>query len=178
MVDKVTRILNAVETNEQKRYPTEFTCSNGVVLKLKPVSSSAVAEAQSKDPQPKVPQWYNEDKDRMEENPVHPDYFASLQKWRQDQGTIMIRVCLLLGSEVISIPDDVLKLEDDKWIEKYEDLGIAVAHSGNARYVDWLRFYILSNDDDLTELTVAIQRAGSKVPEGAVDVAADSFRNN
>lgn len=170
-------ILNSIPTAD-KLYPDTFQCSNGVVLKVKPVSSSLVVAAQRRHPRPTVPKWYNEDRQREEENPLHPDYIAAVRQWDIHQGTIAIHASLLLGTEIKVIPDGFPRPEDETWAELVKETGVDVADGKNARYVDWLRYYVLAANEDLQGVMAAIENVGTRIPEDEVDAAAESFRNN
>jgi len=92
-----------------------YTLSSGVRTRLLSVSPGLISDVQSRVKFPDVPQFYYDDKDRMDENPNHPVYLAELQRAREEQGMAALRAMCMFGFELVDgLP------EDDIWIRKLE----------------------------------------------------------
>jgi len=92
-----------------------YTLSSGARVRLLSVSPGLISDVQSRIKFPEVPQFYNDDKDRMEENPNHPVYLAEVQRAREEQGMAALRAMCMFGFELV---DGLPK--DDTWIRKLE----------------------------------------------------------
>jgi len=92
-----------------------YTLSSGVRARLLSVSPGLISDVQSRVKFPDVPQFYNADKDRMEENPNHPVYLAEVQRAREEQGMAALRAMCMFGFGLVDgLP------EDDSWIRRLE----------------------------------------------------------
>ena len=169
----------AASIDSDKKAPRVFTTSNGVNLRLRPVSPFLIMAAQKQIVEPEVPHWYNQDKAREEYNDNDPNYVKALADYKVKQSEIVNDTLLANGVTVVQpLPDDVYPLESDEWAEGIRFLGIDVPDSGLARRVCWLRYHVLGDVEDLTGLMIAITSAGGIVTEEAVEAAADSFRGD
>lgn len=158
--------------------PRVYVTSDGVRLTVKPVPALLVQDAQRALKKPKPPMWHNEQKNRDEPNPNHPDYLSEVAEYEEKLSDRATDTLLLRGLAVMEpLPDDVLPINSDGWIEELEYLGIEVPTNGFGRRLAWLKYYILSNNDDLLNVTKEIGVAGGIVTEEAVDKAIDSFRS-
>ena len=155
--------------------PSIWSSSNGIKFRLKRVSRMVISDAGRKIKDPKVPRMMNEDKGREEENPNHPDYIAELADVNYRRGMLAIDVYLALGTVVIECPEGVSLFESSEWQEDLELFGIDVPATGKARYVAWLKYYALS-DDDLTALTLVTMRQGGATLEEDVTNAQAGFQ--
>jgi hypothetical protein len=118
-----------------------------------------------------------EDKGREEENPNDPDYKQALLDVSWKRGETVIAVYLTVGTSIISMPDTMEPMESSNWLETLAFLGVEVPDSKRARYLAWLKFYVLS-DDDLTKLTQAVMRYSGVTLEVDVQEAQASFRSD
>lgn len=183
MDPELASALNAVDTDETpKTYPTEFTTQvTGVRLKLRPVPSHLMAAAIRGVKKPEIPKWHNPDRNRDEPNPLDPQYLEDIEDWESRRG-LMTSYCLLsMGTEpIMPLPEGVHAPDSKEWSAPFiEELHVEIPKSGRARYVEWLRLYVLASDQDFNDLLEAIQRAGFKMPtEQAVLDAAESFRDS
>lgn len=155
--------------------PDEFTARNGLVLKLKKVNRLVVVEAGRKIPMPAVPRFFNEDKGREEENPSHPDYIEAVREANYNRGMMAVSVYLTLGTEIKSLPKELELPESLEWSQTMEELGIPIPGASKPRYVAWLKYYAL-DDDELTELTNKSMRFSGITLEEDVKEAQESFR--
>lgn len=160
------------------KYPDTFTTTNGVTLKLRAVPSHLSAAAQRAVVRPEVPTWYNPDRQRDEPNPLDPGYQDSLDDYQQRLGLVSSYCHLSMGTDVTGkLPEGIVPTDSTEWSDRLRDeLQVGVPEKGRARYVEWLRMYVLS-DPDFLDLIEAITNVGKYMPtEDAVATAAESFR--
>ena len=92
-----------------------YALSSGARVRLLSVSPGLISDVQSRVRFPEVPQFYNADKDRMEENPNHPAYLEERQRVNEEKGMAALRAMCMFGFELVDgLP------EDDTWIRKLE----------------------------------------------------------
>jgi hypothetical protein len=151
--------------------------SKGVQIRVQAIPNMMMAEARRKIKPPKVPTYYNADKDVQEENPNDPEYIANMQEYNTRVGTMGATAMLAFGTEIVgSLPADVQPVESQGWSDDlHEILDVDVPAGGKGRYAAWLRLYVLS-DQDLTDVMTAVGRASGIVREAEVEEAQDSFR--
>jgi hypothetical protein len=152
------------------------TLSNGVSFKLKAVSGLLIRRAVTQVPKPEVPMWFNEDRGRDEPNPNHPDYLAELERYDETTGMAAMNVMFLVGTKVVHpLPPDIPALEDAGWLDELNYLGIDAKTDGPGRYLDWLKYVVLSSPEDMVTLSVSLGRLCG-LGEGDVTAALNSFR--
>lgn len=154
----------------------ESTHRPGLRFKLRKMSRMALVEAGRKVIDPKVPVVWIEDKQRDEPNPNDPDYKEELNRAAWTRSTTIVNTCLVLGTALISTPDDLDSIESTEWIEQLEFIGLEVPPGKYARYAAWVRYYAL-DDDELTDLVIHIQRFNGVVTEQDVQQAAEEFKS-
>lgn len=161
--------------------PNSYTTGRGVELRLKRVSSLILQDALKKLVPPKPPKVYLEDKQTHEENPNDPDFIAAQQAFDMERGMLSMGIYFTLGTEVVSTPPDVPHHSSEDWVEDIEFIaGIpvpSVAEKPRARYLLWLK-YIAITDDDLEPLLQKIMRMSGLTMEGDVAQATQAFRNS
>lgn len=121
-----------------------------------------------------------------EPNPNDPHYIEAHAKWELTIGLSIMDTMLLLGTTepmkdgdpkplIEYCPENLMRPDEDGWVKWLEAAGVTVDSSTqNTRYLCWLRYYAVSNAQDLKLLMAAI--AGkSGVREGDVALAAQSF---
>jgi hypothetical protein len=172
----VGEVVNAVDA-AQEQPKDRYASSNGIVFKLKRVSRMLVVDAGRKIALPKVPRVFIEAKGRDEENPNDPDYINALREAQYLRGMTAVGIVLAFGTEVFTKPESVVAVDEDSWRDDLTELGMEVPDKGKARYVSWLKYYAL-NDDDFNALTEAAFRYSGMVSEEDVKKAAEQFRNN
>ena len=151
--------------------------STGVVVKAKGVSPFVVNAAMAKIEKPKVPVQFIDSKGRDEENPMHPEYLAGLAQYEADRSRVAQEAMLLLGVEVLSIPDGFEAADGSEWVDTLAFLDVQVSPNGQRRKLDRLRYWAMRSVDDLQRVATAVSRA-SGVPEQEVEKAAESFRGD
>lgn len=156
----------------------EITLSSGVVLRLKPVGPFIIREATRHIVPPRVPVQFIESKGREEENPMHPDYLAAMDKYETDKASANEDAVILFGTELAKVPKGISKPEDDGWIEDFELLGIRIHDNPRLRYVQWVKLYAMRGGiDELISIMRTIGRKSSVLEEDAAE-AAESFRGD
>jgi hypothetical protein len=85
----------------------------GVRIRIKRVSASLIDSVTSRVPDPKVPKFFNDEKGREEENPLHPDYLRALADADKERGMAALDAVLMFGVELV---DGLPK--DTRWLEK------------------------------------------------------------
>lgn len=148
------------------------TLSTGVRARIVPISQSVMQDAVGQVKEPPVPTWYNEAKEREEENPAHPDYQKAMEEYARKQNRVAFDVLAMFG---IELEDGLPK--DDKWLRKLElmalrgamDLGEFDLEDEVHREFLYKRYVAMGNED-----IVLIGRMSGINPED-VARAADSF---
>ena len=136
-----------------------------------------IRQAAANLPEPQVPRTYIEELGREEENPEDPDYLAACEEHDGRTFEVTSNMFLAVGTSILEVPDGVDKPDDDGWLQVLEAVGIPIDTSTPARrYLAWLQYYALAEQSDLLLLIGAVA-ARSGVQEGAVQVAAKSFRS-
>lgn len=162
---------------EAQQDPNVYITSRGLKLKINKVSQVLIQELSMKIKTPKVPVVFIEDKGRSEENPNDPEYRQALMDSIMERGKITISAIAAFGVELIECPLDMESPDDDGWAELVEELGLVVAPKGRkARFGQWLRYYAVSDDTEMTEIMNRCMNR-SFVTEQAVAEAADAFKS-
>lgn len=158
--------------------PFKFVTASGVVLKLKKVSRLLVADASKKIKMPKVPTWINEEKGREEENPNDPDYLQAVQDAKYQQAMLVYTVYLAFGTEVESQPITMSQYFETDWADEIkETLDIDIPDKPKSRYVTWLK-YVALDDEEVNVIMTRIMRLSGTLKEEDVQEVMDSFRSN
>lgn len=178
-----TRTVTALESTVENA--ATYRLSNGIVLEFTHVPPQAVRRAMSAVKEPEVPTFHNDQKDRDEPNPMDPDYLRDLQTWIAATAEAGQAVAFMLGVKVVSVPEDMLDVDDGEWIEEVEevwkitcpddDLTVPVS-SPKERLLSWLRYYAITSDiDTYITTSICMQRIG--LTEEEVQAAVASFRS-
>jgi hypothetical protein len=155
-----------------------FTSSTGIVFKLSKVNNLTIVEAGKKLKAPKIPVMFIEDKGRDEENPNHPEYVDALRDFQMEQGMLLVNTYLAFGTKIISsaLPDDKKPIDDTEWSDDLkETLDIDIPIKGKARYLRWLKFHLLG-DEDMNALARAVMQFSGRVTQEDVATAEANFR--
>lgn len=169
--------INEVEKATQDE-PGIITTSRGAKVRVRAIANMMLAEARRKIKPPKVPTYYDKDKETHEENPLHPDYVAEMQEHNIRVGTMGATAMLAFGTEVLFLPVDVQTCESSGWADDLKTiLDVDVPADGKGRYAAWLRLYMLT-DPDLTAVLDGVRRASGIVTEEEAREAEDAFRGD
>lgn len=151
---------------------------NGTKLTVRGIPALLILAVSQRYPEPTVPKWYNDAKQREEENPTDPTYLQALKDHAVLLQDKTIDCFLANGIVVDEVGPDCTPLEDDTWLENTEfTLDMELPRSGAGRRVAWLRHHVLDQADDLGNVVTEISVASGLVTEAAVRQAAESFRN-
>lgn len=91
----------------------------GYKVRLHPVSPSVINDAQLSVPDPEVPTWYNQQKDRDEPNPNDPAYIRALEDAQAKRVLAATDVIIFLGVEVLEYNGEPVEIhKDDAWIKR------------------------------------------------------------
>lgn len=155
--------------------PTIYASARGVKLKLNKVSRLIIVDIAKKIENPKPPRVFIEDKGREEENPSDPNYLEALQDANFQRGMLTINAYLVLGTSVLDLPPDMEGPDGTEWDTVLKELGLTIAPSGRSRYLAWMKYYAL-NDDELNDVIRAITRLSGVTAEEDVKEVQASFR--
>jgi hypothetical protein len=153
-----------------------FTASNGVKLRLVKVPRFVINDLAKDIKEPPVPQVFNEDKQRWEDNPLDPAYEEARKKFLNDVGELSVKIYFSLGTSLVS--DNGLQgPEDDDWADALEEVGLTIPPKDKKRkrYLAWLKYYALS-DEDQTNLMSAVMEFSGATSEKKVAEAEESFQ--
>lgn len=171
--------MNNIEQqlHNSTRAPATFTASNGLVLRIRPVSSHVIRDLMRTLPEPKVPIVHLEAKERDEPNPLDPDYIEAVAEYKLKVNDLTERAYLLHTDVYSQLPEGLESYEGTDWSDFQRLVGLEIHTLGRERYVDWLKYHALT-DKDFNDLMTAILVAGGMVSEEAVQQAIESFPNN
>lgn len=157
----------------------EIIVSTGVKFKTKDVPVMVYQALKNKlnKERPKVPTWYNDQKDREESNPSDPDYLEAVSRWEEELTEKLMDAAIVLGIEVAEIPEGMEKSDSEGWKRQLESIGIEVPVNGNGRYLAWVKYYAAPTIEDMRELISASSRNAGVTEEDAAQAAA-LFRHN
>ena len=174
-----SQVLSEVEHEFKQEGESDnvVVLSNGVRLRAQPVPPLLFQQVASRFKFPEPPTVYIEEKARSEPNPNDPAYLAECQRIEEAQRVAMLDAAIMMGIQVIYVPETVIAPESDEWIEAVEYLtGERVPpDSQRVRVLMWLKYYAAQTADDLIHIEKAvISQLG--VPQEAVAEAIRSFR--
>lgn len=156
----------------------EYTLSSGVVVRIKPVPPLAMREAAIQTQPPRPPMVHIEDRDQEIENPSDPDYLKALEEHQMKQLYLVSDVMMMLGVDIIHVPDDVFPVESEEWSEMLTAVGIPIPEQSvtnkYARRLTWMRLYAARSESDIAAILTRVI-ALSGVTELEVQRAAAAF---
>ncbi len=174
---QVAAVKAAAEALENATDTDTVELSNGVILRTKRVNLMTLRHAYATIPRPKPPIVRNEEKSRDEEWDQDPVYLQALEDWEQKVGDVGVNIMFSIGTSIEYLPEDIEPPESDKWLEQIRAIGIeADVSSDAARYISWMRFYIVETPQDLLIITSNISRK-SGVLDKDVQTSLESFRS-
>jgi hypothetical protein len=151
---------------------------NGLKVQLVHVSQFVVMAAGNRVKMPEVPTFINPDNEREEENPLDPAYVEALAKATQDNAMSVLGALIVFGTKIIVEPPDLMPFDSDDWPILLEELlGEKVPENPYMRRLTWMKYIALNDLDAFQNLLTAITAFNKRVPEEAVQAAADAFRS-
>lgn len=154
--------------------PSELHLSSGLLVRVKRVPPMLLADIIREIPRPEPPTMWIEDLGRNEANPSDPDYLDRVQTWEAQIAMAMADCFLLMGVEILELPEGIPDPKTTTWTKKFKALGRPVSSDPDLRRLLWLKYVALS-DDDLKMVMGAVGQL-SMVKEGDVAKATDLFR--
>ena len=141
----------AIEKYQAKReIESHVTLSNGIVLRLKPLSEEPIRRAVMAVEMPEVPTVKLDGLDAEEPNPDDPEYLEAVTQAQYARTQAGFRVATILGTECEKAPNGYGPGQK-KWIDDLAAADVEVdTSSASKRYVEWLYMYALSNTIDRT----------------------------
>jgi len=168
------QVLNEVVVPENS---STWTSSNGIVFRFRPVSRLIITDAIRRIKDPKPPLVMDPDKGRMEENPNDPDYVEAVADADYRRGMLAVDVYLSMGTEVVYRPEELESVESTGWSDDLESFGLEIPARGRARYVAWVKYYALT-DEETNTLTLMAMRHGGATLEDDVAEALAGFQDS
>lgn len=163
------KAIEVAKEREQKDRRDEIrTLSTGVRVRITPVSASLISEVTTRYKQPRVPTFWNEDKGREEENPVHPDYLADCEEVDNQRVRGAMDAMALFGVELVDgVP------EDGTWVKQLKLLRIEFDENDLVERDFYYKKYIALAGPDF-----ALLGRISGLNEEAIAAAEASFQDN
>lgn len=164
--DRVIEVLDQTGLNDRL-----IRLSSGVVLRAKQAPPLTLVKVMAAFPRPKPPTWFNQQMGREMENPDDPDYIERLKAHQTESSNAILNALILLGTELAELPKKYPGPDSNDWIDEYAELGLpARPNSKGWRYLTWVTFKAVQNENDLIAIRDAVGRL-SGVPEDAVQSA-------
>lgn len=149
----------------------------GLKFRLKKFSRLILRDAVLKLPEPVVPVVYIEEKEREEPNPHDPDYLEAVNKYNVDVSFIAINSSIVLGTAVLTVPENMVGVDDDEWLAPLTIVGLPIPTDKHNRYLGWVKYYAL-DDDELIALSRASRRFNGYTFEENVEAAVEELKSD
>lgn len=141
------------------------TLSTGIKARILPVSASLIEEVTSRIPDPEIPMYYNDNKEREEPNPSDPKYVVGLAKATKVRGQAAMDAMIMFGLELVDpVPSDT------KWIWKLKRTGIEFDTNDEFEKEFAYKKYVACGNKDMMEIG---RKAG--INKEAIDEASKKF---
>lgn len=174
LATEVTKELDLAEASE-----AYMTLSNGVKLRVAPPPVLAVQLMTKQNPAPRPPVVEvtgDDGRTWKEENPNDPDYQDAVQEHRENILETTLKVMLLKSTFVEFLPEQIIPLESDEWVEELEYLGVEIPEDSRSRKLYWLRYEILGVPKDFEKYQNISARLGG-MEEEDIAAAEERFRS-
>lgn len=158
----------------QGAYKNQITLSTGVVLKVQAVASWNYTDLVSQVERP-VPPIMVIDGDRKIENPEDPEYKKAMRKFEVEISDKMNNYSIVYGTEIVSVPETVEKVESESWRSKLKWRGKAIGDDPVELYLNWIKYVAAPKRSDVMNILLGVGRL-SGVRESDVETAASNFR--
>jgi len=170
-------VADAVDEIETKKDEL-IHLSTSVVLAPKPVSTMIFGSIVKKFVKPKPPVTYNEDTGRKEANLSDPLYLQETSEWENNTAFSIVDAMILLGTEIVSVPENFEGPVGNTWLEELSLIGIELKNidSVKERYLNWVKHIAAPKTEDINEIMKKVGKL-SGVSEEDVDSAVEKFRS-
>jgi len=168
-----TNPVVAVKKEHDQAQDAIITLSSGVQVKLHPVASYVVREAQLRIPEPQIPLVPHpdapDDPTKYMENPMCPDYAQAMKDYEVKLEQVGLDAVVLFGIELLS---DIS--EDDGWLHNLKLIKL-VDRDPEDEYERefWYKKYVIANADIILRLS-----AMAALKQEDVDNAIESFQRS
>jgi hypothetical protein len=151
--------------------------SSGVKLRCKPIPPWLIADVINEwnDKKPRVPVYVNPEKGREEPNPADPDYNKDLDEWNIAVAMELNNALILMGTEVVEVPEGLPAHDDPEWTSKMQAMG-RLSDNPHRNYLHWIKYTAAPKIPEDIELIIREVGRLSGVRETDVQAAVSSFR--
>lgn len=162
-------VQNALIETENK-----IELTSGVVLRGKQANPTVMIQVMADFERPRVPTFFDKKMGREMENPDDPAYLEALQSWRMEYANAMTNAMIVLGTELVSVPNGMPGPDSDIWLDEYRLL-VKNTHPENTtwRYLTWVKFKAFADPVEDMKRIQEVVGALSGVRESAVKAAED-----
>ena len=152
------------------------TLSSGVVIKSKPLPAGYTVNVSRKwnSKEPKPPVEFIESIGRDEANPDNPDYIKAHQEWQTEFALAMFNLGMVLGIEIVEIPDGVPTKESVEFAGILELLG-ELPQTDIQKTVLWIELVAAPTADDVRVIVSILGEQGGAT-EAGVAAETKTFR--
>ena len=106
---------------------------------------------------PKPPTFIDERTQFEIENLDHPDYKSAITDYETRLTEAVMNFFILIGTEIVSVPEGVERIEDEGWVKMLERVNIETEPDDeNWRYLNWFLTVAAPSPDDLQKLQEAV----------------------
>lgn len=176
--NKIQEAVATVDLPQPESVTSEVTLSSGVVLRNKKFSRLILQAILDKFPYPEAPKVHIREKDRYEVNPNDPRYKEQVAKIDEQRSMAIIDAVIVFGTEIVSVPDSVMPIENDDWVDELEIIGVTVLKENKkARYLAWIKYVaMVDTEADLAKVMAVFSRMVG-ASEETVAQAIENFRS-
>ncbi len=174
-------LVDAVE-RETANSPisTNMRLVSGALVRVLPIHDFTLQRVYAKHPAPKVPDRLIEQPGQpsfSEPDPESPVYLEAVEARSDALAESLVQATLMTCIEILEWPVGVKPyMQDKKWKDEYEMLGLPIPTGSLARRTEWLRYRIVINMDDYGKIQELSNLLGG-VTEEKIARAIDGFRD-
>jgi hypothetical protein len=158
--------------NKKEEGDNLVTLSTGVVVRLKKANPMTLITVMAGEPRPSPPTYRDKKMGRLVENPDSPDYQARVQDWEAHYNERLLNAFIQGGTEIVTVPKGVPKINDDGWVDTLNVLGIDTSKRDVPawRHIHYIKNVACQDEKDLSVIQEGVQKL-SGVSEEDVDKA-------
>lgn len=150
--EKLIAVVKAVK-DEGDQESNLIPLSSGVVLERIPVPRAMLMDIWRKYKEPEIPTFFNEDKQRNEENPNDPDYIKALEDFNVQVTFAMLDIGIVFGTKIHSLPKDFVNPYSPEWVDTCNVLGLEVPENDKIKYLKWVKYIAAPTEGDLVAIS-------------------------
>ena len=123
---KTNPAVQVAKNGRFDREKVEVTLATGDRVRIMPVSASLIDEVTSKIPEPKIPVWFDKERDIEVPNPDHPEYIKAVDDMNRKRGIAAMDALVMFGVEFIDgMPEDKSWIKKLKFMEKRKQVDLS-----------------------------------------------------